>query len=96
MLHNPPSSLHMTPLTPLTPSKKQQGPITPHQPNVSAPDVAPNITHFRFPPIQIPQECNSSTPQTIVHGGRLIPFVPGIPGPNTLNVNEYNAAGLVI
>lgn len=51
------------------------------------------ITHFQFPPINPITAYNPLTlppvvsgPEhatTILHGGKLIPFVPGIPGPNS-------------
>ncbi|XP_039762183.1 uncharacterized protein LOC120635268 isoform X2 [Pararge aegeria] len=54
-----------------------------------------DITHFQFPPLSaitaynpltLPPLSPSSSPNgasTIFHGGKLIPHVPGIPGPNT-------------
>lgn len=53
------------------------------------------ITHFQFPPLSaitafnpltLPPLSPSLSPNgtaTILHGGKLIPHVPGIPGPNT-------------
>ncbi|XP_072940699.1 uncharacterized protein shn isoform X2 [Epargyreus clarus] len=57
-----------------------------------------DITHFQFPPLSaitaynpltLPPLSPSSSPNgatTILHGGKLIPHVPGIPGPNTPGV----------
>ncbi|XP_023934049.2 uncharacterized protein LOC112043028 isoform X2 [Bicyclus anynana] len=54
-----------------------------------------DITHFQFPPLSaitaynpltLPPLSPSSSPNgatTIFHGGKMIPHVPGIPGPNT-------------
>ncbi|KAL7046864.1 hypothetical protein ACKWTF_002725 [Chironomus riparius] len=36
------------------------------------------------------QAHQQGTPGTIVHGGRIIPYVPGIPGPNTMNIVNKN------
>lgn len=54
--------------------------------------------HFQFPssvavynPLTLP--LMSTAPmgtQSIVHGGRVIPYVPGIPGPNTMSVINKN------
>lgn len=50
--------------------------------------------HFQFPssvsiynPLTLPlmSTAQMSSTQSIVHGGRLIPYVPGIPGPNTMS-----------
>uniref|UniRef100_A0A182RFP6 Uncharacterized protein n=2 Tax=Anopheles funestus TaxID=62324 RepID=A0A182RFP6_ANOFN len=57
------------------------------------PVVAPP-THFHFPPINsitaynpltLPAAPAPGQASQIVHGGKLIPFVQGIPGPNTLS-----------
>lgn len=58
-------------------------------------------THFQFPPLNTITGYNpltlppvTSSPgaqvQSIMHGGKLIPFVPGIPGPNTFNPKVEN------
>lgn len=58
-------------------------------------------SHFQFPPLNTITGYNpltlptvtSTTPgqvQSIMHGGKLIPFVPGIPGPNTFNPKVEN------
>lgn len=56
------------------------------------------IPHFQFPPLSaitafnpltLPPLSPSASPNgasTIMHGGKLIPHVPGIPGPNTAGV----------
>ncbi|XP_059613116.1 uncharacterized protein LOC132259484 isoform X2 [Phlebotomus argentipes] len=75
------------PINPLTPSLLVAS-------TLCAPTlVKPGITHFQFPPINPITAYNPLTlppvsvgPEhatTILHGGKLIPFVPGIPGPNT-------------
>ncbi|GAB0090456.1 pneumococcal serine-rich repeat protein [Sergentomyia squamirostris] len=58
------------------------------------------MNHFQFPPINPITAFNpltlppvSVTPEhatTILHGGKLIPFVPGIPGPNTSTPTKVN------
>lgn len=65
-------------------------------PNSNLPNIN-DITHFQFPPLSAitafnpltlpplsPSSPNGAT--TIMHGGKLIPHVPGIPGPNTPGV----------
>ncbi|XP_063702157.1 uncharacterized protein LOC134832164 isoform X2 [Culicoides brevitarsis] len=58
-------------------------------------------THFQFPPLNaitgynpltLPPATTTSSPQvqSIMHGGKLIPHVPGIPGPNTFNPKVEN------
>ncbi|CRK95598.1 CLUMA_CG009057, isoform A [Clunio marinus] len=54
--------------------------------------------HFQFPssvtvynPLTLPLMSTATIgTQSIVHGGRVIPYVPGIPGPNTTNVINKN------
>jgi human immunodeficiency virus type I enhancer-binding protein len=55
--------------------------------------------HFQFPssvtaynPLTLPLMSTASmgSAQSIVHGGRMIPYVPGIPGPNTMNTINKN------
>lgn len=54
--------------------------------------------HFQFPssvtaynPLTLPLMTTSTmATQSIVHGGRVIPYVPGIPGPNTMSVINKN------
>lgn len=45
-------------------------------PNISTPSLAPIIPCFKY-----------LKPTNIVHAGKLIPYVPGIPGPQTLSMN---------
>lgn len=65
-------------------------------PNPNLPNIN-DITHFQFPPLSAitafnpltlpplsPSSPNGAT--TILHAGKLIPHVPGIPGPNTPGV----------
>lgn len=92
MVHNPP--------TPKDVMSTPQ-PQTPRITLSAAPGNLPNIhdiTHFQFPPLSaitafnpltLPPLSPSSSPSgatTILHGGKLIPHVPGIPGPNTPGV----------
>uniref|UniRef100_A0A336MQ52 CSON003470 protein n=1 Tax=Culicoides sonorensis TaxID=179676 RepID=A0A336MQ52_CULSO len=66
-------------------------------------------THFPYPPINTISGYNpltlppviSSSPsapvvQSIMHGGKLIPFVPGIPGPNTMNSKVENTSNKIM
>lgn len=55
--------------------------------------------HFQFPssvtvynPLTLPlmSTAHIGATQSIVHGGRVIPYVPGIPGPNTMSVINKN------
>lgn len=55
--------------------------------------------HFQFPssvtvynPLTLPlmSTAQIGATQSIVHGGRIIPYVPGIPGPNTISVINKN------
>lgn len=55
--------------------------------------------HFQFPasataynPLTLPlmTTAHIGATQSIVHGGRVIPYVPGIPGPNTMSVINKN------
>ncbi|XP_055531784.1 transcription factor HIVEP3 isoform X2 [Wyeomyia smithii] len=67
--------------------------------NNSAVSVAQPVTHFHFPPINpitaynpltLPQ-VSPGQAQQIMHGGKLIPFVQGIPGPNSMLIpNDHN------
>lgn len=71
----------MTPtLTPsnLTPSMNMGSPMT-HFPY---PPINPNIDYKQLALFQLQNESVGQA-QTIYHGGKMIPFVPGIPGPNT-------------
>ncbi|KAG5677237.1 hypothetical protein PVAND_007011 [Polypedilum vanderplanki] len=57
--------------------------------------------HFQFPQVtaynpltlsllSTSQQQQTCGPQSIIHGSRVIPYVPGIPGPNTLNIVNKN------
>uniref|UniRef100_A0AAG5D8H2 Uncharacterized protein n=1 Tax=Anopheles atroparvus TaxID=41427 RepID=A0AAG5D8H2_ANOAO len=61
---------------------------------IVTPKVTASPTHFQFPPINSITAFNSLTlpavpppgqASQIVHGGKIIPFVQGMPGPNTLS-----------
>ncbi|XP_060808753.1 uncharacterized protein LOC106137812 [Amyelois transitella] len=94
MVHNPP-----------TPKELINAPQTPRMSSISTSGNLPrmrDITHFQFPPLSaitaynpltLPPLSPSSSPSgatTILHGGKLIPHVPGIPGPNTPGVFQEN------
>ncbi|XP_055686045.1 uncharacterized protein LOC129791733 isoform X2 [Lutzomyia longipalpis] len=78
------------PINPLTPSLLVAS-------TLCTPSLVPSgksgITHFQFPPINPitaynpltlpPVSLTAEHATTILHGGKLIPFVPGIPGPNS-------------
>lgn len=63
-----------------------------------------DITHFQFPPLSaitaynpltLPPLSPSTSPNgatTILHGGKMIPHVPGIPGPNTPGLYVGNSS----
>lgn len=102
MVHNPPTPCGCGTPQPQTPRISLSS-----TPGVSSSSL-PNIhdrTHFQFPPLSaitafnpltLPPLSPSSSPNgptTILHGGKLIPHVPGIPGPNTpgLVVSHPNA-----
>lgn len=78
--------------------QKEKTPQTPKlmTPNLTPSMMVSPITHFQFPPINSITDYNPLTlppiqnvtsvggqASTIFHGGKMIPFVPGIPGPNT-------------
>lgn len=93
MVHNPP-----TPKETMGAPQPQNPRVSMSStPGVSSSNL-PNIhdrTHFQFPPLSAITAFNPLTlpplspstspngPSTILHGGKLIPHVPGIPGPNT-------------
>ncbi|XP_050681246.1 uncharacterized protein LOC126976737 [Leptidea sinapis] len=99
IVHNPPTpkESHTTPQTPRinvsTAAQAQSAGIL----NIH------DIPHFQFPPLSaitaynpltLPPLSPVSSPNgasTILHGGKLIPHVPGIPGPNTSGVFVENA-----
>lgn len=86
------SSRNSPPITPLTPSLL----VTPNQ---YTPSFMVNGSHFQFPPINPITAYNPLTlpaPMLLsqhptagmkVYGGRLIPDVPGMPGPETMRIN---------
>ncbi|XP_022116631.2 uncharacterized protein LOC110994347 [Pieris rapae] len=67
-----------------------------------------DITHFQFPPLSaitaynpltLPPLSPTSSPSgatSILHGGKIIPHVPGIPGPNTTGIYVGNTSGSLI
>ncbi|XP_045510933.1 uncharacterized protein LOC123705870 [Colias croceus] len=92
IVHNPPTpkenmSTPQTPRISVSTPSMQSGILNMH-----------DISHFQFPPLSaitaynpltLPPLSPSSSPNgatTILHGGKLIPHVPGIPGPNTTGV----------
>lgn len=92
--------------SPTTPPVVGQMPVTPKLIVTITPTLTPTLTsnsmltsskpnHFQFPstvtaynPLTLP--LMSSAAQSIVHGGRVIPYVPGIPGPNTMTIVNKN------
>ncbi|XP_026487913.2 uncharacterized protein LOC113394704 [Vanessa tameamea] len=91
IVHNPP-----TPKEAISTPPQNQTPriSTPNTQNGNMINIH-DISHFQFPPLSaitaynpltLPPLSPSSSPNgatTILHGGKLIPHVPGIPGPNT-------------
>lgn len=104
IMHNPP-----TPKEVLSTPQPQTPRISISTPTVISNSNLPNIhdisTHFQFPPLSaitafnpltLPPLSPSSSPSgatTILHGGKLIPHVPGIPGPNTHGMFVGNSNG---
>ncbi|XP_028173202.1 uncharacterized protein LOC114362132 [Ostrinia furnacalis] len=102
MVHNPPTPKEIlgTP-QPQTPRISISN--TPEISSSNLPNLH-DITHFQFPPLSaitafnpltLPPlspsaSPNGATPTTILHGGKLIPHVPGMPGPNTPGVYVGN------
>ncbi|KAL0851059.1 hypothetical protein ABMA28_006942 [Loxostege sticticalis] len=95
MVHNPPTPKEVlgTP-QPQTPRISISGNGTPGISSANLPNLH-DIPHFQFPPLSaitafnpltLPPLSPSASPNgatTILHGGKLIPHVPGMPGPNT-------------
>ncbi|KAL4712735.1 hypothetical protein ACJJTC_008032 [Scirpophaga incertulas] len=102
IVHNPPTPIETMgtpqPQTPRICISTASGISNPSLPNIH------DITHFQFPPLSaitaynpltLPPLSPSSSPSgatTILHAGKLIPHVPGIPGPNTPGVYVSNPA----
>ncbi|XP_046966347.1 uncharacterized protein LOC124534486 [Vanessa cardui] len=90
IVHNPPTPKEAI-STPQTQTPRISTPNTQNGNMINIHD----ISHFQFPPLSaitaynpltLPPLSPSSSPNgatTILHGGKLIPHVPGIPGPNT-------------
>lgn len=76
--------------TPQTPRVSMTPTMTPNLTPIMG--MMSPMTHFQFPPINsitdyspltLPPLQSEGQAQTIYHGGKMIPFVPGMPGPNT-------------
>ncbi|GBP39997.1 Zinc finger protein 40 [Eumeta japonica] len=91
MVHNPP-----TPKEPNTPHPQTPRSAMSVSPDLQTPNICSiSDIHFRFPPLgaitafnplTLPPLSPSLSPNgatTILHGGKIIPHVPGMPGPNT-------------
>lgn len=91
IVHNPPTPKEII----CTPQPQTPRIVTaPGIPTSNLPNIH-DITHFQFPPLSaitafnpltLPPLSPSLSPNgatTILHGGKLIPHVPGMPGPNT-------------
>lgn len=93
IVHNPPTPKE-TLGTPQPQTPRISVSNTPGISNSNLPNLH-DITHFQFPPLSaitaynpltLPPLSPSTSPNgatTILHGGKLIPHVPGMPGPNT-------------
>lgn len=93
IVHNPPTPKEAT-STPKPQTPRISISATPGISNSNFPNIH-DITHFQFPPLSaitaynpltLPPLSPSLSPNgatTILHGGKLIPHVPGMPGPST-------------
>ncbi|CAB3240855.1 unnamed protein product [Arctia plantaginis] len=95
IMHNPPTPKEMVG-TPQAQTPRITISTATSLPNSNLPNIN-DITHFQFPPLSAitafnpltlpplsPSSPNGAT--TILHAGKLIPHVPGMPGPNTPGV----------
>ncbi|XP_026738777.1 uncharacterized protein LOC113501752 [Trichoplusia ni] len=100
IMHNPPTPKEVLG-TPQPQTPRISISTAPSISNSNLPNIH-DITHFQFPPLSAitafnpltlpplsPSSPNGAT--TIMHGGKLIPHVPGIPGPNTPGLFVGNA-----
>ncbi|XP_043514831.1 transcription factor HIVEP3-like [Frieseomelitta varia] len=94
MVHKPPSGAPAS-----TPSPSISLPNTPKMlapiiPNISTPNIAPSMSCYNYlePNLKPLTSITAYNPLTlpqpgitnILHGGKVIPYVPGMPGPHTL------------
>ncbi|CAG9796509.1 unnamed protein product [Diatraea saccharalis] len=109
IMHNPPTPKEVLG-TPQPPTPRISISTAPSISSANLPNLH-DITHFQFPPLSaitaynpltLPPLSPSSSPNgatTILHGGKLIPHVPGMPGPNTPGVyvatNQMSSKTLV-
>lgn len=81
--------------------------LTPSLTPTILPGITSPITHFPYPPINSITDYNPLTlfsmqnenfgqAQTIFHDGKRIPFVPGIPGPNTTSLQPKIDRAIVV
>ncbi|CAH2989278.1 unnamed protein product [Chilo suppressalis] len=106
IMHNPPTPKEVLG-TPQPPTPRISISTAPTISNANLPNLH-DITHFQFPPLSaitaynpltLPPLSPSSSPNgatTILHGGKLIPHVPGMPGPNTPGVYVATSKTLMI
>ncbi|XP_015601616.1 uncharacterized protein LOC107270800 isoform X2 [Cephus cinctus] len=93
MVHKPPGTPASTPSSSISlPNTRTM--LAPIMPNISPPNLAPRMTCYNYlephlnpltsitayNPLTLPQAGITS----ILHGGKVIPYVPGMPGPHTL------------
>lgn len=106
IVHNPP-----TPKEPLpSPHPQTPRLLVSMAQNITTPTLSgiqtPNITKFQFPigpishitafnPLTLPPISPAASPGTIMHCGKLIPYVPGMPGPNTIGSYSPSAHNLI-